>query len=212
MNKPFRKLKFNIYDLPPETDILDQYPELSRYKVFTASKAPQKNLLLRYLIFLLDPNSDLLKEIKELKTRKIKAAELAGFTQQNDYLQEIFDLHDETTVKMMECLLTQVYHNRKYTEWQTLTQELDEYTRLRMEPITTKSRLKNKDEENPEDIYVFKAASEKTKIRVQCEEIHRMLDAVEKEIFGDNDDIKTLALKSRFVSPESFAGVLRQAS
>lgn len=207
MSTVFRKLKFNIFDIPPDVDVLDQYPELGRQKVFVKSKAPLKNTLLRYLIFLLDPGSDLIREIKDLKDRKVRAAELAGFTKGTDYLTEIFECRDKTTLEFIECFLTQVYHNRKYTEWQTLQQELEEYTRLRWVQIEVKDSKKKKNE-NPEDVDVYKAAAEKTKVRQQSEEIHRMLDALEKEIFGDNDDIKNIAEKSRFISPEAFAGVV----
>lgn len=209
----FQKLKFNVFNLPPDKEVLEAFPELSRMKVLANSKAPQKNLLIRYLIFMYDPESDLRKEIPELDKRKIRAAELAGFEKQSNYLTEIFELRDKTTLEFIFVLLTQVYHNRKYREWVTLSQELDEYTRLRMDPITTKKSKKGKeDESDVEEIDVFKAAELKSKLRSQCNDIHKQLDSIDKEIFGDNDDLKLIATRSRYLSPENFAGVIEAES
>lgn len=207
----FQKLKFNVFNLPPEKDVLEAFPELSRFKILANSKAPQKNLLLRYMIFMYDPESDLRKEILELDKRKIRAAELAGFEKTTDYLTEIFELRDKTTLEFLFVFLTQVYQNRKYREWVTLSQELDEYTRLRMDQITTATSKKGKEDE-VEDIDVFKAADLKSKLRVQCQEIHKQLDSLEKEVFGDNEDVKDVAIRSRFLSPENFAGVIETAA
>jgi hypothetical protein len=201
----FQKLKFRIFDIPPEKDVLEEFSELRRYKVFVNSKAPHKNLLLRYMIFMYDPGSDLLKEVSELGRRKIRAAELAGFQHESDYLKEIFDLRDKTALDFLQCFLTEVYHNRKYTEWQVLHQELEENNRLRLEPITTKSS-KKKDEEI-EEVDIFEAAKKKGALRDQATSIHELIDAIEKEIFGDNEDVKEIAIKSRYLSPENFAGV-----
>lgn len=201
----FQKLKFKVFDIPSDKDVLEAFPELQRYKLFADSKAPMKNLLLRYLIFMYDPGSDLLKEVVELEKRKIRAAELAGFKHDSDYLNEIFELKDKTTLDFLQCFFTQVYHNRKYTEWQTLHQELEENNRLRWEPITTKSNKKK--DEDVDEVDVFDAAKKKGELRTQAAKIHDLLDALEKELFVDNEDVKEIALKSRFTSPESFAGV-----
>lgn len=207
----FQKLKFDVFNLPADKDVLEAFPELSRFKILANSKAPQKNLLLRYMIFMYDPESDLRKEILELDKRKIRAAELAGFQKTTDYLTEIFELRDKTTLEFLFVFLTQVYQNRKYREWVTLSQELDEYTRLRMDQITTATSKKGKEDE-VEDIDVFKAADLKSKLRVQCQEIHKQLDSLEKEVFGDNEDVKDVAIRSRFLSPENFAGVIEAAA
>lgn len=201
----FQKLKFRVFDLPIDADVLENFPELARYKTLAKSKAPQKNLLLRYMIFLYDPGSDLIREIQELNKRKVRAAELAGF-KEGDHLTSIFDLTDKAALEFLHCFLTQVYHSRKYTEWQTLLQELEENTRLRLEPIATKKQKQGADKA-PEDVDVYSAADKKSKLREHSAEIHKMLDVIEKEIFGDNDDVKEIAIKARFMSPETFAGV-----
>lgn len=206
MNSNFQKLKFKIFDLPPDADLLEHFPELARYKTFTKSKAAQKNLLLRYMIFMYDPGSDLISDISDLQKRKVRAAELAGFKQESDYLTSIFEFTDKAPLEFMHCFLTQVFHNRKYTEWQTLMQELEENTRLRWEPITTKKMKKSGDKE-VEDVDVYSAADKKSKLRDHSYDIHKMIDAIEKEIFGDNKDVQEIAIKARFISPESFAGV-----
>lgn len=206
----FQKLKFKVYDIAPEEDVLEKFPELAKYKVIAKSRAPQKNLLLRYIIFLYDPGSDLIREISDLKSRKIHAAELAGFEKETDYLKAIFDCRDEGFLTLLDCFFKEIYHSRKYREWQTLSQELDEYTRLRWEQIDGKQGKKKGEESDEIDTY--KAASEKTKLRQQCEEIHKSLDALEREIFGDHEEVKNIAQKTRFLSPENFAGITKYAS
>lgn len=201
----FQKLKFNVFNLAPDKDVLEAFPELSRFKILSNSKAPQKNLLLRYMIFMYDPESDLRKEITELGKRKIRAAELAGFEKESDYLTEIFELRDKTTLGFLSVLLTQVYHNRKYTEWVTLSQELDEYTTRRLNPI-------KKGSDGEEEVDELKSMKIKSDLRIQCQEIHKQLDAIEKEVFGDNEDVKDIAIRSRFLSPENFAGVIEAAA
>lgn len=201
----FQKLKFNVFNLPPDKDVLETFPELARMKVIANSHAPQKNLLLRYLIFMYDPETDLRKEVPELDKRKIRAAELAGFEKQSDYLTEIFELRDKATLEFLFILLTQVYHNRKYREWVTLSQELDEYTRRRMNPVK-----KGADGEEEQD--ELKSLKIKSDLRIQCQEIQKQLDVLDKEIWGDNDDLKVIATRSRYLSPENFAGVIDNAA
>jgi len=201
----FAKLKFNVFNQPAEKDVLETFPELARLKVFSASKAPQKNLLLRYLLFMYDPETDLRKEIPELDKRKKRAAELAGFEKENDYLKEIFELRDKTTLDFLFVLLTQVFYNRKYREWVTLSQELDEYTKRRMNPV-------DKGEDAKEEQDEIKALKLKSELRVQCQEIQVQLDILDKEIWGDNDDVKAIATRSRYLSPENFSGVVNEAA
>jgi BMFP domain-containing protein YqiC len=219
----FQKLKFKIYDFPPEDDVLEKFPELAKYEVIKKLRAPKKNLLIRYIIFLYDPGSDLIREVSDLSSRKKHAADLAGY-QDSDNLRALFDCTDEALLTLLDCFFKEIYHNRKYREWQTLTQELDEYTRLRWEQIDGKTGKKRKtvttDDEGkkkvdyddiPEDIDKYKAATEKTKLREQCDKIHASLDALEREIFGDHEDVKTVALKTRYMTPENFAGIIKYA-
>lgn len=206
MTSNFQKLKYKIFDLPPEDDVLDHFPELKRYTPLTRSKAPLKNQLLRYMIFMYDPGTDLNREFPELERRKVRAAELAGFKAQDDHLTSIFNLTDKTALEFIMCFFTQVYHNRTYTEWHTLYQELDETTRLRLEPIATKKAKQGADKA-PEDVDVYAAADKKSKLREHAAEIHKLIDAIEEKMFGDNKDVEEVMIKARFLSPETFAGI-----
>lgn len=207
----FQKLKFKIYDISPEDDVLEKFPELSKYKVIYKNKSPQKNLLIRYIIFLYDPNTDLTREIPDLKSRKIHAADLAGFKEETDYLKGIFNCTDEGFLTLLDCFFKEIWHNREYREWQTLAQELDEYTRLRWEQIDGKTGKKKGEKDQESEIDTYKAASEKTKLREQCDSIHKLMDAYELRIFGNHEDIKNIAVKTRYLSPENFAGITKYA-
>lgn len=211
--KSFSKLRYCIFDLPPTKDIVKVYPELLKYKAIQNSKAKKLNILLRYIIFLHDPNSDIIKDIPDLQSRKVQAARLAGFTVKDDLLTNIFNCTDVDFLDLLECFLKEIFHNRKYREWVTLSQELDEYTRLRLEGIEGLTKVNSDGERysvSGKEIDKYKAATEKTKLREQCEHINERLDSLENEIFGDHHTVKDLAIKARFTSPETFAGIIKK--
>jgi len=198
----FENLKFKIHELPKETDLREKFPDLNKYKTIAKSKYPNIDTLLRYLIYLYDPNSDLIKSIPDLSSRKQQAALYAGYTTETPELKHIMEFRDQKIVDIVHCLLTQVYHNRDYTEWCTLHQELEEYTRLRLRALSDE-----KSEDSSEEVDLFKAMELKGKLRVQTKQIHEQLDALELKIFGDNIDIKNIAIVSRFTSPEAWIRV-----
>ncbi len=196
MTSTFQKLRFKVYDLPPEQDVIEQFPELTRYPVFTGSTNKYKNLLLRYMIFMYDPETDLNHEVPELAKRKVRAAELAGFSKEMD-VTGIFNLTDKEALDFLLCFIQQVYHNRDHTEWVTLSQEYDVITRLRMTP--SKKKVTSTTARDIEST---------NKLRNQAHAVMERIETLEKKMFGDNVDVKDILTQSRYLSPEHFAGLV----
>jgi hypothetical protein len=193
----FGKLKFPLYDLENEPDLLSHLPELNKHAEFRKIPKSRSDAVIKYLILLYDPQSHLLKEYHDLKERKEAALVLANIPKWGkgyaDYVDDMVNLTDPIVLNAVMCLLVKVYHNRKYTEWQTLQQELEEYTRRRLNLITAKD---DKDE--------MAALEKKAKLRVECQNINDQLDGMEKDIFGNDDELKEIVKQLRFDTPENF--------
>lgn len=203
----FENLKFKIHDIPKNVDIREKFPELNKYKTIAKSRYPNIDTLLRYMIYLYDPNSDLIRSIPDLASRKQQAALYAGYTHETPELQNIMEFKEQKIVDIVHCILTEVYHNRDYTEWCTLHQELEEYTRLRLKALPN-----DKVDESGEAVDLFKAMELKGKMRAQTKLIHEQLDALEQKIFGDNIDVKNIAIVSRYTSPEAWIRIEEAAA
>jgi hypothetical protein len=198
MSAKYKNLKFKIHSLKKDELVLDKFPDLKKYRAINRSRYPNLDMILRYIIYLYDPGSDLVTEVPDLPSRKRHAATLAGYTQETEELATIFEFKEPKVVDLIHCFLTEVYHNRDYREWCTLQQELDQYTRLRMKS------LEDDTDDSSDDLNLFKASDIQGKLRKQCEDIHEKLDRLEKKIFGGDVDILETAYKSRFLNPESW--------
>lgn len=181
----FSGLKFKIHGL--KSPVLDKYPELLRYK----SIADVKDIdgldeILRYLIYLYDPNTDLNQECPDLKDRKTEACSLAGLN--GDDFQKICDM-GEPFISLITCLLCEVYHNRKNMEWHTTQQELLDFTRLRWSKVDAATL----------------SVKQRSDLSKFCDEANKKMDILEEEIFGDHEDVKVKVTVDRWYSPEKFA-------
>lgn len=194
----FKNLRFKINTLKEGELVLDRFPELKKFKPISTCKYHDLDKILRYIIYMYDPGSDLHTDIPDLPSRKRAAATLAGFANETPELTRIMQFKEPRIVDLIHCFLTEVYHNRDYREWITLHQELDEYTRLRLKGLDEET------ENSGEDVDLFKASDLKGKLRKQCDDIHEKLDRIEKKLFGDDDELLDIAYKSRFINPESW--------
>jgi len=183
--QPFDNLRFKIHNIPKSTDLLAEFPELRKHERLRVPV--QQNEFIRYLIYLYDPKSDLIKEEPELRDRKKRASELSGF--------ENYD--SKVVLEIAFYFLTRVYNDRKFREWCVLQQELEEKQEARWTPIDEKE---TKDPKN-----LMEAHAKKRALGTQSLEIHKALDTIESEIFGDNDDLKQKANEMLLTTPEKIA-------
>lgn len=201
MSKPrFEKMKYRVYDLPPEVDLFKEYPELRNIPGLRTKEADQ-NKVLRYGFYMYDPKSDLITEVPHLKDRKEQALTLAGYKKIEDKWEpEAMDLlhfnRNANLHAIMFVIITSVFHSRKFRNYHTLFQELNEYTKLRWTPVGKEDSLED--------------AKKKTHLREQCSAIDDELDILEKEIFGDDSDITAHVEEMLMTNPESVAAAYRK--
>lgn len=168
--------------------------------------------IMKYLLYLYDPATDLTREFVRLEDRKQEAAKLSGLNKIQDlaYLDKIFESRHPETLDVIHVLLGEVFFSVDWREWHTLHEELDEYTSARWDKIENTRRRSRKKGEDVVEVTghnksTMEALSLKSKLREDCKRIRELLDEIEKRLFGDNADIKEIAHKSRFTNPESFS-------
>ena len=78
----FKHLRWNVQEVPRETDLLEAFPELGRYPELTAEITIDRNKVIRFIILCYDKKSPLLAE-KNLIKRKVDACTLAGIEKED---------------------------------------------------------------------------------------------------------------------------------
>lgn len=190
--QPFENLKYRIHNIPKSADLYEEFPDLQKHKYELTHKegeveVTQHNELLRYLIYMYDPKSDLIRQEPELAERRKKAKELSGLYPNSD---------NDVLAGLGLYFLTRIIFDRKFREWNTLQQELEENNRARWTPI-------DQNEGNQKNL--MEAYQKKGLLRTQGMEIQKTLDAIESEIFGDNSDVLKKANEIMLTTPEKIA-------
>ena len=181
----FSKLKFKIADL--KEPVLKKYPQLLRHKAIEESKNLKGiDEILRYIIYLYDPETDLNQECPDLKDRKAEACALSGLKPET--FKE-FQERNPVMMGLVMCFITEIYHNRKHREWVTSQEELDYFTAKRLDAV---------------DMANF-TPKQRTDLNNFCDQLHEKLDRLEEEMFGEHDDVKESLIADRWSSPEKFA-------
>ena len=197
MNKDECKLmKFNVCDLPLDTDIVTHFKELSSYKEFTDYKDKDKNLVLRYIFLCYDFKTPLLKTHPELKKRKEEAMDLAGFERNSkgkfsEKLINVMDMKDEGVNKIILCFLTRIQNNMAWTLFVANEFTFSDNMRLLMKPL-----------EGDDDKKVLDGANARSKLREECKAVIKDQEELLKSLFADNNDLKEL-VKKKIISPET---------
>ena len=179
----FSRLRFKIHKVPQGKKAEDHFPGLFKWKEFESYKHPAKRKQLAYLIFLYDPNSDLIDEFVELSERKDAAAIEAGFerNESGDWtpaLKKIMALNDTTFIPAVLRYL-KICNNTTWREICTLEIELDRMYELRLQPIPD---IGNKDASE-----IYKKRAELSKM---CGDGVDKLKSLYIQFFADNDDLK----------------------
>jgi hypothetical protein len=221
MDSPkFQQLKFRIFGKTDEEVLEILKPLEVKYAQIRLLKKTSESVYLatmRYLIFLYDPGTDLNREHVRLEDRRTAAASLSGLNKLTDLktFDGIFYSSSADILEVIQVLLTEVYHQVDYREWQTLHRELDEYTTARWDKVDSGRKRRKKGDEVSESASQSKASMEtlnlKSKLREDCKRIRELIEELDRKIFGDHTQIKNTAYKSRFLNPESFSRAAKQA-
>ena len=212
---PTKDMKFDVCSIPFERPkkilskpgtaekhvhitVLDTYPALKMIKSFPlyseeSSYGLKRDLVIRYIILLYSEDSILSKKpLAPLEERKFRALDLAGFERSSlngDYHEDIVEslllLNDDIVVDMVMDYL-QYLHNDIWTEINIISQELEEYRRIRMSPVSA---------EHDKDLIV--AIEKKDKLRLSSETMVKQLKEYQDIFYGDNLDLKAKSKKKR---------------
>lgn len=216
MDIKYQNLKFKIYGKSDEEVYREIKPLEQKYSaVRKLNNGSGEHYLatVKYLIFLFDPQTDLNRDFVRLEDRRAEAAKLSGLNKLTDLKlhNEIYTCKLPEVLDVIQILLSEVYHDIDYREWQTLHSELDEYTSARWERIESKrKRGKDGDEVSAQDKSSIEALNLKSKLREDCKRIRELIAELDLKIFGDHSDVKDTAYKSRFLNPESFSRAAKQ--
>jgi hypothetical protein len=216
--QPYENLKWRIHNIPKAADLLEEFPDLKRHvESFRPNEGgirsdSQQNEIIRYLIYMYDPKSDLLKEEPDLQERKRKAREMAGLS---------INHGQDKLISMGFYFLTKMINDRKWREWHALQIELEENHRARMVQIDIADEQEVEGQDGETLTKKRSASAQKNSmdvlqrkgvLRQQAIELQKSLDALENELFGDNDDVKSKAYEFLMTTPEqvaaAFSGVL----
>lgn len=195
----FSRLRFKIHKAPKDKPIDEHFPGLFKWKELEPYKRPSKLKDLSFLIFLYDPNSDLIEEFPELHDRKDAAAVEAKFERKEDgewpaSVQKLMTLQD---VKFVPALLRflKICNNETWREIVTLNKELDDMYVIRMQPVT--------------DAADYKKRADLGKL---CDDGVKRLKDLHKEFYDDNNDVKEKADEEFPISAETVFKIFKPLS
>lgn len=212
MSAKYQRLKFPIHEV--KEDLLKAFPELQRYEVFAQYSGKDRDKWIKYIIYLYDINSELIREYELLSDRKLKAVELAGLNPNDNLVQKVmsFDFKIESEDKegnktheydpavlkvygMIHVYLTRVQHNYDYIELCTVEQELEENMRRRLEKIEAGDDISKE----------LLAFERKNKLRKYGDEMRESREALLNKIYKDNVDAEAYRYIERPATPENIA-------
>lgn len=195
MNKEeFKLMRFPVFDLPIETDLLIHFPELKAYKEFLEYKEKDRNLIFRYAFFCYDKNSPLVKVHHDLKKLKEAAMDLAGFERVRgakfkDPIVEIMDMKNEEVNNIILCFLVNIQNNMAWALYVANQFTFSDNIRLLMKPM-----------EGHDDKKVLDGANVRSKLREECKAVIADQESLLKTLFGDNNELKEITKVKRIAA------------
>lgn len=178
----FQRLRFKVHKRIEGKKIEVQFPGLFKWKEFAPYTRPVRYKDLCYLIFIYDPNSDLIEEFPELPDRKDAAAFEAGFERKDDgdwpeAVNKLMHLEDNKFIPAILRYL-KICNNAVWREICATEVELDRMYELRLQPI--------KDEGGRDASEIHKKRDDLEKM---CNRRVANLGMLYKQFFADNDDL-----------------------
>lgn len=187
----FKNCLFN----PLVKDLTGKYPAL----IPLLPQGENGEKILKYILFLYDPKSPLIKDSRNIKTRKQEAARLAGFDLQKDtdFLDRLYSFKNKEAAAKTVLFLKEFIHNRTWSMIVSHEQTFYEYNERLMKPVEDDKETKEKD--------IMSTIVLKSKLVQDLKDIHSTLKEYYKEMF-DDDDLRDKVVNTR-ISPETMARV-----
>ncbi len=195
---PTKESRFDVCAIPDGENVLHNIPQLKKVKAFVDYKGSTKGGLnqdkvIKYIVLLYSDDSPLSKKpLAPLEDRKYHAADMAGFKREKkteDFrekiIEQLFLLNDEDVVNMVIEYLTML-HNDVWSEIVITQQELEEYRRIRIAPVSAQY-----------DKDLIMAIEKKDKLRASCDDMIKKLKEYTDIFYGDHNDLKSKSKKQR---------------
>jgi hypothetical protein len=199
----FSRLRFKIHKASKDKKIEEQFPGLFKWKEMDWYKRPAKYKDLCYLVFIYDPNSDLIEEFPEIQDRKDAAAVEAGFERKEDgdwpaNVKKLMHLEDEKFIIAVLRYL-KICKNHIWREICANEIELDRMYQLRLQPI--------KADPGKDESAVHKSRDELEKM---CSRRVDSIGNYYKQFFEDNKDLADKAIEEEYlITPETVFKVIK---
>ena len=194
-NSDFKNMKFPIFELPLDEDLLSKFNRLTSFSEFKEDIPNlDNNLVIRYIFFCYDHTIQW--DTLDFKSRKKKAAELAGFKKFNRNVVLMLN-NAIPEVNQMITAFFRIQNNRKFRRKIMALELLDQYHKIIMEPIRKKL----------DDDKRMRAANLKTKLMEDCETLDAMIDGIDVEFFGSTDEALAIEENLIAISPENISKI-----
>jgi len=199
----FGRLRFRVDQLKLGDNKIDlMFPALCDNNEFRAYTGYNRDALIKYIVFLYDPNSDLVDEFENLQNRKDAAAIEAGYERgkSGDWpsaIMEIMELKNDQARAMILRFLKTI-HNHVWTEICLLEQELDVYNAMRMEPLPVDTKKDSAE-----------LLAKRDNLMAMCEKRVRALELHKLKFYADHDDLREKAEDEFPITPENAVEMLK---
>lgn len=198
----FGRLRFRVDQYKTGDNIDLMFPALCDNDEFRSYTGYSRDTLIKYIVFLYDPNSALVEEFENLQNRKDAAATEAGYKRGKsgdwpESTKEIMNLKNDQARAMILRFLKTI-HNHVWTEICLLEQELDVYNAMRMEPLPTDTKKDNSE-----------ILAKRDNLMAMCEKRVRALELHKLKFYADHDDLREKAEDEFPITPENAVEMLK---
>jgi hypothetical protein len=189
----YKNLCFDIGEAKAGT-LPRSIPDMKVIESWWSCNRNDKDKLIRYIIYMYDKSSPLVKRYNNLDRRKQEAAHLAGYTQDDPSLKTYKDFQDQEFSDMVVDFL--IYQNN-YT-WTMLVSNEQTFYEFQKTLLQESSMIRNdKDKIN--------AIASKSKLMEESDKIVERINSYYKQVFVEDKLIETA--KRVASSPEEMARI-----
>jgi hypothetical protein len=205
-DKRFDKLLISVHKMDESQDIIEGSSVLMEYEAYRKFKSKFSNQVIKYIVYLYDKNSPLIRDYRDLAERKDAALILAGFTRQHtgQWSKTVRDMKELKNDVVLELILIymDVQHHMKMDMIHVFEQMFLEYREHLLRPVTITNNQGAKEQKD-----MLAAVDQKKKLREECMAIKKDLDILYEEVYGDNEDLLSneIQMELRRSTPETVA-------
>lgn len=190
----FGLMRFNVHQVPMGTKLLDHFKALRQFESFVKYSHSDVDKVIRYIMYMYDKNSPMIKHFTNLEDRMRNSAIMSGFDKEDSTLVGLYNLEWNGLDDMVIDFL-KFQNSLKWSQIVT-----NEHTFFQYQKALLREVINFKDDKNRMD-----AISAKSKIMEDCEAITARLERLYTEVFSDGDMIDRV--KRRRLTPEALADV-----